>query len=158
MATASGSSPSTSNIVSGKILHKESGNGIAGLLMKLFDLNNWADPEGGDSAVIARSTDGTARDPTATIIRGDISSLYKVAEQIGSVITDSSGNFVFDVTSKDFNLPRKAEQKPDLLLVVLAPDEPGLDKTSVCCISQMTSTSTPEAKKPTSSACRPLCS
>jgi hypothetical protein len=127
MATASGSSPSTSNIISGKILHKESGNGIADLLVELFDLDNWADPEGGDSAVIERSTDGTARDPTAPIIRGDISSLYKVADRIGSVITDSSGKFVFDVTSKDFNLPRKAEQKPDLLLVVLAPDEPGLD-------------------------------
>jgi hypothetical protein len=127
MATASGSSSSTSNIISGKILHKESGNGIADLLVELFDLDNWVDPEGGDSAVIERSTDGTARDPTAPIFSGDISSLYKVADRIGSVITDSSGKFVFEVTPKDFNLPGKAEQKPDLLLVVLAPDEPGLD-------------------------------
>jgi hypothetical protein len=107
-------------IISGKILHKESGNGIADLLVELFDIDSLADPESGDSTVIARDAAGAVA-PT------DISNLYKMEERVGSVYTDASGNFRFDITTKDFNLPRKTEQKPDLVLLVLAPEEPGLD-------------------------------
>lgn len=123
MASANAPTPTISNVVSGKILHKGSGRGIRNLLIELFDLDNWADPEGGDTSTIARDTSSIARDISSV----DISSLYKNADRIGSGITDVSGNFVFEVTAKDFNLPRKAEQKPDLVLLVLAPDEPGLD-------------------------------
>ena len=127
MANVIASPPAISNIVSGKILHKESGDGIANLLVDLFDLDDWADPEGGDSSVIASDASVILRDPSASIVVGDISTLYKTADRIGSVITDASGKFVFEVTSRDFNLPRSKEQKPDLVLLVLAPDEPGLD-------------------------------
>lgn len=126
MATADGSIPKASSIITGKILHKESGNGIADLLVELFDLDSWADPEGGESSATARDAATIARDP-ASIISGDISNLYKVAERIASVMTKPSGEFVIEVNPKDFNLPRKTEQKPDLVLLVLAPDEPGLD-------------------------------
>lgn len=115
MASVNGSTPEASNIVSGKILHKESGNGIADLLVELFDLDNWVDPEGAETTTIERENSALAR------------VLYKAADRLGSVITNSSGSFVLEVTSKDFNLARKVEQKPDLLLLVLAPDEPGLD-------------------------------
>ena len=47
---------------------------------------------------------------------------------MGSIVTDDTGRIEFSIISKDFNLPgRKTETKPDLALVVLAPDEPGLD-------------------------------
>lgn len=113
-------------VFSGKILHKESGNGIADLLVDLFDLDRWPDPEGGDSPDASRAGAGTVRDP-ASIFAGDISTLYKIADRVGSVITDDAGRFTFEVTPQDFNLPGKNEQKPDLVLLVLAPDEPGLD-------------------------------
>ncbi len=113
-------------IISGKILHKESGNGMADLLVDLFDLDNWADPEGGDSSATARDAAEIARDPMS-IISGDISNLYKVGKRVGSASTKPSGEFAIQLTAMDFNLSRKTEQKPDLVLLVLAPDEPGLD-------------------------------
>jgi hypothetical protein len=127
MPTTNDSSSSVSNVILGKILHKESGNGIADLLVELFDLDNWADPEGADTTTIARENSGVARDATAPLAGADVAALYKTADRLGSVITNSAGSFVLEVTSKDFNLARKVEQKPDLLLLVLAPDEPGFD-------------------------------
>jgi hypothetical protein len=111
--------------ISGVVLHKESGNGISHLLAELFDIDNWADAESGTPPVILRSSTGSPDDPAATLT--DITALYRFADRIGSCMTDNSGQFVFEVTAKDFNLTGKTEQKPDLVLLVLAPDEPGLD-------------------------------
>ena len=103
MPTADGSIPTASNIVIGKILHKESGNGIANLLVVLFDLDAWLDPESGGSPVPASGATNFA----APV---DLPVLYKMGDRIGSVITDASGNFRFDIFPGDFNLPRKTEQ------------------------------------------------
>lgn len=123
MATATGPSSAISNVIVGKILHKESGAGIPNLLVDLFDLDAWPDPESGDGG-IARDATGAAG---SVSIPTDVAALYKLGDRIGSVITDASGQFRFDVIPKDFNLPRTTETKPDLIMVVLAPDEPGLD-------------------------------
>ena len=104
--------------ISGKVLHKESGIGVPDLLIDLFDLDKWSDPESRDSSSPpAISTNGLP----------DIADLYKTGDRVGSSYTDANGMFRFEVTDFDFNLPRKSEQKPDLLMLVLAPDEPGLD-------------------------------
>ena len=120
MPTNRSSSPTVSNVVSVKIFHKGSGNPIANLEVDLIDLENWPDPESGDSTLIA----------SLSVASVDIANLYKTCERAGSAVTNASGECSFDLTPKDFNLPRKTEQKPDLLLVVLAPEEPGfaLDK------------------------------
>jgi hypothetical protein len=115
-ATRSSSvAPGVSNVISGRIIHKETSNGIANLQVDLFDLDNWPDPE--------------VPPPTAASNRGvDVVTLYLTAERMGSIITDETGKIEFNITNKDFNLPgKKPETKPDLVLVVLAPDEPGLD-------------------------------
>lgn len=126
MATANTPVLTVSNIVSGKVLHKESRNGIGDLLVELFDLDAWADPEGGESATAGRDAASIARDPLS-LIGGDIANLYKLGKRVGSAATKKlSGEFVIKLTPRDFNLPRKTEQKPDLVLLVLAPDEPGL--------------------------------
>jgi len=45
-ATRSSSvAPGVSNVISGRIIHKETSNGIANLQVDLFDLDNWPDPE-----------------------------------------------------------------------------------------------------------------
>ena len=124
MAFADGSTPATSNVISGKILHKESGKGIADLLVDLFDLDSWDDPEGAQTGPGAAPS---VPSHIASLASGDISNLYKVSKRVGSVCTGASGEFLIELTPKDFNLPRKNEQKPDLMLLVLAPDEPGLD-------------------------------
>lgn len=117
MATSTGSSRNVSNVVAGRVLHKESGRGVPNLLVELLDLDSSADPE---------SRAGTILRAAATSVE-DISALYKMADRIGSTITDAAGGFRFEATPKDFNLGGQTEQKPDLVLVVLAPDEPGLD-------------------------------
>lgn len=126
MAASGGTTSAPSNIISGKILHKESGNGVADLLVELFDLDSGSDPETENSTVIAR-TNNIADALARSLADGDISGLYKMADRMASGITDTAGKFSFEVTPKDFNLPRQSEQKPDLVLLVLAPDEPGLD-------------------------------
>ena len=109
-------------IISVKILHKESGSGIGNLLVELLDLDKWADPETSE-----KDPTGLIRDPAVALATSDIPSLYKLCDRLASGITDASGQCTFQVSPKNFNLPRKAEQKPDLVLLVLAPDEPGLD-------------------------------
>lgn len=108
------------NTVSGKILEKETGRGVGDLLVELFDIDAWPDPEssGGNGEVVERS----ASAPPVF----EVSALYKVAERMGSTLTDTAGRFTLEVTRQDFNIPGRSEQKPDLMLVVLAPDEPGL--------------------------------
>jgi len=121
MATVIDPSTAVYNVVVGKILHKdESGvyQPIDNLLVDLLDLDNGPDPESGDGAIARGATLSTP---------ADVAALYKLGDRIGSAITDASGRFRFDVVRKDFNLPRTTETKPDLVLVVLAPDQPGLD-------------------------------
>jgi hypothetical protein len=126
--------------ISGKVLHKESSSGIANLLVELFDIDNWPDPEGGSSSVILRDSSPPSSIaptvPAASVAPmasssglPSINTLYQFADRVGSCLTDSAGQFAFEVTARDFNLPGKNEQKPDLVLVILAPDEPGMDLT-----------------------------
>jgi hypothetical protein len=120
MALIPSSLPETTNFVSGKILHKESNKGIGDLLVVLFDLDAWIDPENGNKPLITSET-------TTAINMPDLSVLYTLGDRIGSVVTDINGSFIFEINKRDFNLPSGKEQKPDLLLLVLAPDEPGFD-------------------------------
>jgi hypothetical protein len=113
-------SAAATNVVVGKILHKESGAGIPDLLVDLFDLDAWQDPELADGTITR-----TARSADTPVT--DVPALYKLGDRIGSVITDDAGNFRFNVRHRDFNTGRANEAKPDLLLVVLAPAEPGLE-------------------------------
>ena len=123
-ATRSSSvTPVVSNVISGRIIHKETSNGIANLQVDLFDLDNWPDPEAPPSTTLSATT-------TAAASNGgiDVVTLYGIAERMGSIVTDETGKIEFNIINKDFNLPgKKPETKPDLVLVVLAPDEPGVD-------------------------------
>src|SRR3989304_1418948 len=99
MATADRSIPLASNVISGKILHKESGDGIPNLLVELFDLDNWADPEGTSSPVILRTgAPASPPDPATAAAVGDIATLYKSADRLGSRITGETGEVSFEVT------------------------------------------------------------
>jgi hypothetical protein len=84
---------------------------------ELFDLESWADPE-------TRDTIHRAAVPPA--FDGDVDNLDKFAERVGSEVTDKNGQVRFELNPVDWNLPGRDEQKPDLIMVVLAPDEPGL--------------------------------
>jgi hypothetical protein len=120
MAVNLSSLPETTNIVSGLILNKDTCQGIRNLLVVLFDLDAWNDPENEKAGVITREIGTITTNP-------DLNMLYTMADRVGSVLTDENGRFLFEINKRDFNLPSGKEQKPDLLLMVLAPDEPGLD-------------------------------
>jgi hypothetical protein len=126
VATTTSPAPAVSNTIAGKVLHKETRQGLGDVLVELFDLDEWGDPEGIDSPRTARDATTIANDPMS-LIEGGVASLYKRAKRVGSASTRPSGEFVIQLTAKDFNLSRKPEQKPDLILLLLAPDEPGLD-------------------------------
>src|SRR5262249_7891758 len=101
---------------------KETSNGIANLQVDLFDLDNWPDPEASPPTTLSATTSAASNGGV------DVVTLYRTAERMGSIITDETGKIEFNIINKDFNLPgKKPETKPDLALVVLAPDEPGLD-------------------------------
>ena len=51
--TSTSVSPIVSNLVSGKIINKETGTPIANLQIDLFDLDNWPDPELSTTSVLA---------------------------------------------------------------------------------------------------------
>ncbi len=110
--------------VAGLILNKDTNLGVRNVVVELFDLDGWTDPEAsnGQTGVILRGAT-----TSTTVDAPDLTSIYKIAGRIGSVITDVKGAFSFDFSSRDFNLRGKTEQRPDLFLVVLAPDEPGID-------------------------------
>jgi hypothetical protein len=122
--TSTSVSPVVSNFVSGKIINKETGTPIANLQIDLFDIDNWPDPELSMAPALASAASSSAGGL-------DVYTLYRTADRIGSMITDESGTIEFAIIPKDFNLPgKKTEEKPDLALVVLAPDEPGADLNS----------------------------
>lgn len=108
-----------------KLLHKETGKGLKDLLVVLLDLENFRDPES-----------ATAGDPgirfsgISEAISGDPSRLndfIKNCDRLFSGISDSEGKVSAVITPHDFNTGKKSETKPDLLLLVLSPEAPGLD-------------------------------
>lgn len=123
-ATRSSSvAPVVSNVISGRIIHKKTSNGIANLQVDLLDVDNRPDPEAPPPTTLSATTSAAASNGGV-----DVVTLYQTAERMGSIITDETGKIEFNIINKDFNLPgKKPETKPDLALVVLAPDEPGLD-------------------------------
>ena len=51
--------------------------------------------------------------------------------RVGSGFTDAAGAFRLELSARDFNLRGTAEQRPDLVLVVLAPEESPASSASV---------------------------
>lgn len=107
--------------VSVKILHKETGKPLPDLLVVLLDLDNFTDPEISTIPVIALSASNTFDDITKFF------SAYKNYNRLFSGITDVDGKVLATITHLDYNTGQESEQKPDLILLVLAAEEPGID-------------------------------
>ena len=116
------------NVVAGKVLHKETGDGVADLLVELFDIDDWVDPEVPKVAVVKAGAVGDGSDTNGAAAPGDVGKLYaSPTARVCSGWTDSSGGFRLEFSPGDFNVRTAEEQRPDLVLVVLAPEEPGVD-------------------------------
>jgi hypothetical protein len=96
--------------VSGKVVVKETGVGIPDLLVVMFD----ADLAGEKQPEVL----GTAIQPGFI----DITS-KRISQRIGSVLTDAQGKFQLEYDPNDI-AENDPERKSELLLTVLAPEEP----------------------------------
>jgi hypothetical protein len=94
--------------VRGKVVLKETGRGIADLLVVVFDI----DPV---------TSSPNSRGPLVE----DAS-----AERVGSVLTDAKGEFVLSYDPKDIGRSEDSSGRPDLVLGVFAPDDPEGDPSS----------------------------
>ncbi|MCB1761729.1 MAG: hypothetical protein KDI27_01150 [Gammaproteobacteria bacterium] len=102
------------NRVHGKILHKESGLGLKDLIVALYDFDPGTQSEDAEARLAV-----TARLATTGGIGSEIA-----GDRLGSVITDQRGEFTLNYDDTDFRI-RNNEKRPDLFLIVHAPDEPG---------------------------------
>ncbi|HEX5151236.1 MAG TPA: hypothetical protein VFW07_07290 [Parafilimonas sp.] len=110
----------TKKFITGKILHKETGNPLQDLTVILFDLNGSTPSE---------TTNTINRSMTFSSVNNmsDILHIYQTARRVGSVLTDAFGKFTFDTDDKKSSESNAAEKKAGFTLLVLSPAEPGID-------------------------------
>ncbi len=101
----------------GKVLCRETYEGVTNLVVEFFDVDEWPDPE------VAQGPDGPAAETP-----DDVARLYASASaRVASAFTDELGGFRVEFSPRDFNVRGTDEQRPDLVLVVLAPEGPGVE-------------------------------
>jgi hypothetical protein len=99
------------NTVQGKIVLANPALGIPDALVVLYDLDPDTKPE---ETIASASFDAT---------NGDAFSL--LGDRIGSVLTAADGGFSLSFEDTEFRIRNSQEKRPDLLLLVLAPELPG---------------------------------
>jgi hypothetical protein len=102
------------NVISGRVVLKETGVGLPDLLIVIHDLDPGSPPE--DTQVSPEGRDRARH--------------YGLGDRLGSRLTDKAGNFHFSFEDDEFQIRNAKERRPDLQLVVLAPEEPGADPQS----------------------------
>lgn len=107
--------PSYTNSIYGKITLKESGVGIPDLLVVIYDLDPNARPE---EELGEMSPSGIR---TATIL----------GDRIGSVLTSVDGSFRLAYEDSEFRVQNVQEKRPDLFLMVLAPEDAGSSEVKI---------------------------
>ncbi len=109
------------NQISGKVILKEtkSGNpvalGIQNALVVLYDV----DPETRPEEILVNLT------TTSAAINNARSGLGGLGDRIGSVLTGADGSFSLSYEDSEFRIRNEGEKRPDLLLLVFAPEATG---------------------------------
>ena len=107
---AANPAPINDNIVSGKVLLKESGLGIPDLLVVIYDF----DPDVKTSEDDQPSTPGAV----ATTSPGN-----GFGDRLGSVLTAIDGSWSLEYQDREFQIGNSKEKRPDLHLLVLGPED-----------------------------------
>jgi hypothetical protein len=119
------------NKISGRVVLKETGLGIPDLLVVIHDVDPGATPEETLPADGATSGTRTARTTSArAAAAAAASSRAGIGDRLGSRLTSSMGAFDFEYEDEEFQILNSEEKRPDLLLRVVAPEEPGLNEES----------------------------
>ena len=102
------------NRVAGQIVTLKENIAVPNLVVVLFDV----DP-----------TDSKSQEALAVAIAGTnvgvTDALGKIGDRLGSALTDGSGSFTIEYEDEDFRREDSAETRPDLFLIVQAPDRMG---------------------------------
>ncbi|HEV7305587.1 hypothetical protein [Ensifer sp.] len=106
------------NEITGKITHKESGLGVPDLLVVVYDLDPDTRPE--ELALDGASFTGVERTAGSA-------GLSALGDRICSVATNAAGEFGYKFEDAEFRIRDEQEKRPDLLLMVVAPEETGQD-------------------------------
>ena len=102
------------NSISGRITHKETGIGIPDLLVVIYDVDPNTRPE-------EISLEGTV--PVSGSIAQPL--VFPPGDRIASIATNLEGRFAVDYEDSEFRIRSEKEKRPDLLLLVVAPEETG---------------------------------
>jgi hypothetical protein len=110
----------------GRVLVKETDWGVPNLVVAAFDEDAAAPTHGVENPVPFALSVGAAAIPTGALDR--------LGDRLGSVLTDANGNFEI-VFEDDAFLPEPTKTggrypKPDLVLAVFSPEEPGANRFS----------------------------
>jgi hypothetical protein len=100
------------NSISGKVVLKESGIGIPDLVVAIYDLDPGTKPEE-EIGTPAGPISATSQ-PFATQPAGD---------SLGSVQLNKDGTFRLTFDDAEFRIRKPDERRPDLLLMILAPED-----------------------------------
>lgn len=117
------------NKISGRVVLKETGLGIPDLLVVIHDVDPGTSPE--ESLPATGASSGTARARTPNVARAAASNADKsLGDRLGSRLTSTTGAFDFEYEDAEFKIRNAEEKRPDLLLLVVAPEEPGADEAA----------------------------
>jgi hypothetical protein len=103
------------NKISGKVTLKESGLGIPDLIIVIYDVDPHTLPE---ETLVANQIGSGA-------MLSGLLGQPPIGDRLGSVSTDRDGNFALAYEDEEFRFRKADEKRPDLLLIVLAPEEAG---------------------------------
>lgn len=98
------------NTISGRVITKNSGIGIPGLLVVIRDLDPNTTPEEQFPQPGSSSTT-------------HLQTLPSSYDQLGSIITAADGSYSLSYDDSEFRIQNATEKRPDLFLMVLAPDD-----------------------------------
>lgn len=114
MATSNTTQP-TSNTISGKVILKETGVGIPDLLVVMYDVDHGVRPDE------SFPDEGAPRDNTPAT----------PGDRIGSILSAADGSWSLTYDDPGFRVLNPEEKRPDLQLMVLAPEDADSDKPPI---------------------------
>jgi hypothetical protein len=117
------------NKISGRVVLKETGLGIPDLLVVIHDADPGTTAEDTPPAGGPAGGGGPSRSRSRATA-APAASHAGLGDRLGSRLTASTGAFEFEYEDAEFQLRNASEKRPDLLLVVVAPEEPGVDEAS----------------------------
>ena len=115
------------NQVSGKVLLKETGAGIPDLLVEIYDVDPANNPEAyvaaGGAGAIGRPLIFSSVVAQANLVGDRLGSGLTLSSPAGAAAGEGTGFFSIEYDDASFRRRNPDEQRPDLLLVVRAPED-----------------------------------